>query len=171
MPKATAQHLGGNVFSISCLPYVNQEYSYYDSPEVFDKFLGDLKFKYSIAITANRFQSAAHSILHKHDFEPVLHFYSSHGTHENLTLWLKVEKKSPDLSTTPVELSIPNCTVTYTRSEDRFLRLTVALSEQDAKELAAASYRQLKDTPIWYLIEDKRLLPPEKVKLDIAPKK
>lgn len=143
-------HLGKNVWVLDSMPFGG--YGYRVSPDslvALEKKIKQVKFKYLIAVTANKFQEKAAEVLKKNKFKPQVTFKSSHNiSDETLTLWLKVNKSAKASSDKPINKPGGNCSVTY----DRYDSYRCGIAVKKDGETLPTCFSQMGKTPIWWYV-------------------
>lgn len=155
-------YLGKNVSVIGEMP-LNDGYSYNateDSIRELKHLLQNKNSKYLMAITSNRYQKNNLEFLKDNNFEEKVLFYSSHGDNETLTLWLKTNKKVTKSKKPATSLPHPNCSVIYSCDMSSLYgkRICHITLKKDSKDLLPNGFRQLEKTPIWFYIQDGKLV-------------
>lgn len=131
---------------------------YLESPEI-------KKFPYLFAVTANKFQTNSFNLLKKHGFREVVEFYSSHGQHETLTLFTKTQEDiNFDFEKANLEICNYglNCSISINRDSLYRCVITSQNPGETFEYLKNLKFKRIKNTPIWFKIEEKFIIPKKK---------
>lgn len=148
---ATNNYIGHSTCVIDNLPFRDSGYSSNSSMKELEKSIDAAKFKYVIAVTANKHQKHTWNTLKDYGFKSIVTFNSSHDNNdETLTIWLKINnriRKTADNT----KLRAPgwNCSVIY-NSTERY-RCNIFLSDKHNDRLI--NFRRIPKTPIYYKIK------------------
>ncbi len=165
---AKLYNIGHNVGSISDLGYENGNKI---DPNIAEE-IKKAKHKYLMAVTANMTQQQAVATFRKHGFKQIVTFYSSHGDDETLTVWAKIQNKYQKKA--PVETNSPggNCSVIYTRQTEYIpICSLTAENPRNAQDALPKGFMRIKDTPIYFRINDKYIVGNPKLPKAIKVKK
>lgn len=162
-------HIGQNVLLFTDFPYSDLYYKSLNIKEKLERLDEKIKlskFKYLIAITANKFQKDTREILKKNRFKEIVTFYSSHEEDdETLTMYLKKQNKYEKVNK---KVSYPdplqNCSVSFVRgfskTEDENNYGTYRIFEVIAKKkneskigLENNGFKRVKNTPIYFRLD------------------
>lgn len=159
---ASTTNLGNNVLLFFGLP---QNYAGYGNNtqtkaahNLLEKQLKESDFKYQMAITANCFQQDTGHTLKRHGFKDQCSFYSYHGKNENLTFWYKINKKYKDNYIEPFDYDLWNCSVSYDRNIIRHLTIVIQKLQEKNEDLIKLGYKNIDKTPIWFKINDEKII-------------
>lgn len=160
-------YMGKNLGVIHSFPFdTYMQYNGYKSQTTYKKAIAsslhrlvkNARYKYLVAITANKWQKHAAEWFKAHRFIPIVEFYSSHKrADETLTVWLRVRR---DIKSTPKEqlgrLPTGNCSVSfYTELPPYYscLRFVVPSTPKVLKQLKERKYKRLGKSPAWFLTD------------------
>ncbi len=156
---ANFDHLGSNVCAVIYLPTIYSRHTK-ESRRIFREFskqLKESKYRYFIAITANRYQEPIRPVLARHGFKPYIDFYSQHGTHENLTLWLKIRQRGYDNANELIGITNGrwNCSVNLDGTTSKKCNIAI---KSDPNQKLEENFKQFGKTPIHVWIKDDALI-------------
>lgn len=162
MPQQT-YHLGHNVGLIYGLPYGDGT-AYPVKKQVIDEFAGYLssksKYRYLVAITADKYQHSGFPILSRNGFKKVVTFKSAHDCHdETITIWNKTNKGARKTSKEKIPYLPWNCSVVFHSGAGGRCNLWV---EGPVKN-AGVDCKRIGSTPIWFRVRPNYVVK-EKVK-------
>lgn len=149
-------YLGRNVSAIAGMEYdgYGEDYSKRESKELL-KLINEPKSKFTLAITANKWQKAALNTLKNNGFKEEVTFQSSHNDiSETLTLWVKVNKDIKVAPKIKKENPTANCSVTYhKRTNERF-----NITTSDSKKSLPKGFVRVKNTPIYFAVKKEHIV-------------
>lgn len=155
-------HVGNNVGVIHDMTW---EYPKVEAVinKKFEKELKNIKYKYLVATTANKYQADCAKTLEENGFRAVVEFKSSHESpSETVTLWAKTQSQVEDLSKTYINWPEENCTVTYNREINKYCCVTVKTDKDTDESLKKDKFKRIKNTPIYFRVREDKIIKKEK---------
>lgn len=156
-------YIGNQTAAITNLPYkYDEDDCYGPTKRDFTAYLKAdpiKKFKYVLAITANKYQKDARTVLKNNNFREIVEFYSSHNEEfETLSLWVKNQKdyKPKNLRGYNIHREGINCTVSFNRADIDYRFVVTSenpKNKAELKELEKNEFVKVRGFPIYYRVE------------------
>lgn len=132
---------------------------YLESPEI-------KKFPYLFAVTANKFQTNSLDVLKKHGFREVVEFYSAHERKDETLSLLTKTQENINFDFEKADLGICNQNFNCSVGMNRESYIRCIITSQNPGEtfefLKNKEFSRVKNTPIWFKIDKKFIIPKKK---------